>query len=65
MEFSHFDSQGNAVMVDVSPKQVTSRQALACGKIRVNQDIIDKIENNSMSKGDVLSVARIAGIMGV
>lgn len=65
MEFSHFDSQGNAVMVDVSPKQVTSRQALACGQIRVNQDIIDKIENNSMSKGDVLSVARIAGIMGV
>lgn len=60
MEFSHFDSQGNAVMVDVSPKQVTSRQALACGQIRVNQDIIDKIENNSMSKGDVLSVARIA-----
>ncbi len=65
MEFSHFDSQGNAFMVDVSPKQVTSRQALACGQIRVNQDIIDKIENNSMSKGDVLSVARIAGIMGV
>ena len=52
-------------MVDVSEKDITSRSACAVGSILVNKEIIEKIEHSDMKKGDVLGVARIAGIMGV
>ena len=60
---THFDSQGNAVMVDVSEKQATHRIAVASGKIKVNQAVYDAIVEGSVKKGDVLGVARVAGIM--
>ncbi|MBU3100627.1 MULTISPECIES: cyclic pyranopterin monophosphate synthase MoaC [Clostridium] len=64
-EFSHFDSNGNAVMVDVSEKNITSRIAIAKGKIFVNNHVMEAILNQTVKKGDVLGVARVAGIMGV
>lgn len=64
MEFSHFDSQGNAVMVDVSGKDVTLREAVAEGTIRMSRECFELVKTGGMKKGDVLAVARIAGIMG-
>lgn len=64
-EFTHFDSQGNAIMVDVSDKDITVRTAVAKGKIIVNSEILEAILNHTMKKGDVLGVARVAGIMAV
>ena len=52
-------------MVDVSGKDVTSREAVASGKIRVSREVMDAILNQSVKKGDVLGVARVAGIMAV
>ena len=63
MEFSHFDKQGNAVMVDVTAKDDTQRTARATGTIVVSQEVYEKIKEGSMAKGDVLNVARTAGIM--
>lgn len=63
--FTHFDDQGNAVMVDVSEKDVTSRVAVASGIICVNAEIMDAVLNQKVKKGDVLGVARVAGIMAV
>jgi cyclic pyranopterin phosphate synthase len=62
-KLTHFDSKGNAVMVDVSEKAITSRTAIAKGKIYVNKEIIEAVLNDNIEKGDVLGVARIAGIM--
>lgn len=64
MEFSHFDSNGNAVMVDVGAKEATKREAKAEGYIGVSGECFQKIEEGSMKKGDVLLAAQIAGIMG-
>lgn len=64
-KFTHFDEQGNAVMVDVSEKNPTSRTALAEGKIQVNREVMDAILHHTVKKGDVLGVARVAGIMAV
>ncbi len=64
MEFSHFDHEGNAVMVDVSEKKITERTALAQGSIHVSQEVFDAIAGKKVKKGDVLTVAQIAGIMG-
>lgn len=63
--FTHFDTEGNAVMVDVSEKQETRRIAVASGIIKVNQAVMDAIVHKSAAKGDVLGVARVAGIMAV
>lgn len=63
MELTHLDKKGNAVMVDVSEKEVTHRTAIACGKILVSQEILASIKENTNKKGDVLAVARVAGIM--
>ncbi len=63
-KLTHFDSNGNAIMVDVSEKNITQRTATAKGKIYVNKAVIDAIINNTVEKGDVLGVARVAGIMG-
>ena len=65
MKLTHLDEHGNARMVDVSKKDITSRSACAVGSILVNKEIVEKIEHSDMKKGDVLGVARIAGIMGV
>lgn len=64
-KLTHFDSKGNAVMVDVSEKNITQRVAIAKGKIYVNKAAIEAIVNDTVEKGDVLGVARVAGIMGV
>ena len=64
MEFSHFDAEGNAVMVDVSGKKETEREAVAQGVIRMNEECFRKVTRGQMAKGDVLGTARIAGIMG-
>lgn len=63
--FTHFDAQGKAVMVDVTDKAVTVRTACATGAILVSKEIMKAVQNGSAKKGDVLSVARVAGIMGV
>jgi cyclic pyranopterin phosphate synthase len=64
MEFTHFDQQGNARMVDVSDKNITSRTAVAEGTIRVSREVWDAIMQKTVKKGDVLTVAQVAGIMG-
>jgi len=58
------DENGNTVMVDVSEKEITERIAVASGKIRVNDAVMSAIVNHTAKKGDVLTVARVAGIMG-
>jgi cyclic pyranopterin monophosphate synthase len=62
-ELSHADSSGQARMVDVSEKPVTARYARATGSIRMKPETLDAIRRNSLAKGDVLSVARIAGVL--
>lgn len=62
-EWTHFDAQGNAHMVDISDKAVTKRVAVAQGQIVLNQTAYDGVVQGSMRKGDVLGVARVAGIM--
>ncbi|MCM1112666.1 MAG: cyclic pyranopterin monophosphate synthase MoaC [Muribaculum sp.] len=61
--FTHFDKEGNAVMVDVTEKAVTERTAVAEGYIRVSAAVFDAVVNRTAAKGDVLGTARIAGIM--
>ena len=63
-DFTHFDHKGDAVMVDVSAKSETDRIAVAAGSVVMAKATLDKIIAGSMKKGDVLSVARLAGIMG-
>lgn len=62
-EWSHFDRDGNAVMVDVTAKEVTARTACASGTIRVNREVMDAVRRREVKKGDVLGVAQVAGIM--
>jgi cyclic pyranopterin phosphate synthase len=62
--FSHFDDGGNAVMVDVSDKPETRREAVAEGRVLCNAETLGMIRQGGVKKGDVLSVARLAGIMG-
>jgi len=62
-EFTHFDSEGNAIMVDVSGKNETTRVAHAAGKIRLSREAFAKVRDGKMAKGDVLGIARVAGIM--
>ncbi len=62
-EFTHFDADGNAVMVDVSKKNETERVATATGKITLSDAAYQLVKSGSMKKGDVLGVARVAGIM--
>ena len=62
-ELTHFDREGDAIMVDVSEKPVTTRIAVATGKIYVCQEIFERIQRHEIAKGDVLGAARLAGIM--
>lgn len=64
MSLTHFDTKGDAHMVDVSDKPVTSRVATAEAHIRMAQATFDIIADGRAKKGDVLGVARLAGIMG-
>ena len=62
-DFTHFDDQGKAVMVDVSAKDVTERTATARGSVIMEAATLLRIMEGGVEKGDVLGVARIAGIM--
>ena len=62
-DLSHIDEHGHAKMVDVSHKDVTARMARATGSIRMRPETLAAIRENAVAKGDVLGVARIAGIM--
>ncbi|MGB5496687.1 MAG: cyclic pyranopterin monophosphate synthase MoaC [Sedimenticolaceae bacterium] len=62
--FTHFDADGQAHMVDVGGKAVTERVAVASGSIRMHAKTLEMILAGGHKKGDVLGVARIAGIMG-
>ncbi|MBQ8929139.1 MAG: cyclic pyranopterin monophosphate synthase MoaC [Oscillospiraceae bacterium] len=62
-EFTHFNEQGRARMVDVSQKEQTLRIATAEGVVRLNAETYEKVKNGKMKKGDVLAVAQVAGIM--
>jgi cyclic pyranopterin phosphate synthase len=59
---SHFDADGNARMVDVGDKAETERRAVAEGRIRMQPETLERIRSGQVAKGDVLGVARIAGI---
>jgi len=63
-DFTHLDAEGNAVMVDVSDKADTERTATAKGSIFMQPETLEKIMQGGVKKGDVLSVAQLAGIMG-
>jgi len=63
-EFTHIDADGNAIMVDVSEKAPTERTATAKGSVLMQPQTLAKIMEGSVKKGDVLSVAQLAGIMG-
>lgn len=62
-EFSHLDAEGKAVMVDVSDKDVTQRTATARGTVSMAPETVWRIVAGGVAKGDVLTVARLAGIM--
>ncbi|MEE3316250.1 MAG: cyclic pyranopterin monophosphate synthase MoaC [Pseudomonadota bacterium] len=63
-ELTHFDGKGDAHMVDVSDKDVTSRTAVAAGHVKMLPETLEMITQGRAKKGDVLGVARLAGIMG-
>ena len=63
MGLSHIDDKGNARMVDVSDKSVTTREAVAEGRVYMKPETLTMIMDGTMPKGDVLATARIAGIM--
>lgn len=62
-KLTHFDAAGNAIMVDVSDKAETHREATASGRIKVSPEVYEAIEQGTAQKGDVLGTARIAGIL--
>ena len=61
---SHIDNKGNVQMVDIADKAITKRKAIASGTITTSRKTIDSIKENTNKKGDVLSVAQLAGIIG-
>lgn len=61
--FTHFDKDGKARMVDISDKPATEREAVARGFVSMKKSTLELIKNSKVSKGDVLGVARVAGIM--
>ncbi len=63
-DFNHIDENGNAIMVDISLKKETKREAVASGTIVVSPKTMGRILEKDVKKGDVLSVAQLAGIMG-
>ena len=63
-DFTHLDAEGNAVMVDVSTKDDTERTATARGSVEMAPETLARIMNRGVKKGDVLTIAQLAGIMG-
>lgn len=63
-DFTHFNDQGRAKMVNVGEKPITLRVAVAAGRVLVNEHTFSLIRSGGMKKGDVLTVAQIAGVMG-
>lgn len=63
-DFTHFDDRGNARMVNVGDKSETKRTAVAAGRVLMNQKTFSLVRSGGVKKGDVLTVAQIAGIMG-
>ncbi|MEE9346964.1 MAG: cyclic pyranopterin monophosphate synthase MoaC [Robiginitomaculum sp.] len=63
-ELTHFDKQGRAAMVDVSGKAVTTRIAIASGRVTLSADTLALVQSGGNKKGDVIPVAELAGIMG-
>ncbi|MDD2897212.1 MAG: cyclic pyranopterin monophosphate synthase MoaC [Desulfuromonadaceae bacterium] len=63
MTFNHFDGSGHAIMVDVSAKQQTMRTAIAAAEVRLSPEVLAAVTTGGVAKGDVLGVARLAGIM--
>ena len=63
-DFTHFNEQGRAKMVDVGEKPISQRIAVAAGRVLVNAHTFGLIQSGGMKKGDVLTVAQIAGVMG-
>ena len=63
-DFTHFNDQGRAKMVDVGEKPVSVRTAVAAGRVLVNAETFALIRSGGMKKGDVLTVAQVAGVMG-
>ncbi len=63
-DLTHIDAEGNAVMVDVGEKAETARTATAEGRIRMQAETLRRIAEGSVKKGDVLTIAQLAGIMG-
>ena len=64
-ELTHFDAQGSAIMVDVGDKAPTRREAVAKGRIRMSPEAFEAVCRGTAKKGDVLGVARVAGIMAL
>lgn len=64
-KLTHFDNKGNAFMVDVSNKNETERIAIATGTVKASSETIELIKSGQIGKGDVLGVARVAGIMAM
>ena len=63
-DFTHFNDQGRAKMVDVGDKPITRRTATAAARVLVSEETLRRIQTGGVKKGDVLTVAQIAGIMG-
>jgi cyclic pyranopterin phosphate synthase len=64
MELTHVDAGGAARMVDVSAKDVSTREAVAAGRLQTTSEVIDLLRRDGLPKGDALAVARVAGIAG-
>ena len=64
VDFTHFNDQGRAKMVDVGEKPISQRTAVAAGRVLVNEHTFALIQSGGVKKGDVLTVAQIAGVMG-
>ena len=62
-DLTHLDNEGNAHMVDVAGREVTTRTATAVGKVKLSSEVVKALRDNTVPKGDVLSAARLAGIM--
>jgi len=64
VSFSHLDDQGGITMVDVGAKDVTAREAVAVATVRMSRDTVGKLVAKALPKGDVLTTAKVAGILG-
>ena len=64
MELTHINEEGRAKMVDVSEKIDTAREAIAIGSVSMKRETLERIKEGTISKGDVLAVAQVGGIMG-